>query len=427
MSAGLTFIRACIDHGARTEFQSVPRHMYTEEEFRVLDFVEGFLRRYGHMPTYAIMLENQMATPAATGTVDYHLQRLSDRTIYRAYSERQTPLHQALMANNMDAVREMFREIGQLIQSVDVHRNVVEITEAMADAWLAYQVARDSPGLQGITYGWEELDALTGGIRPGDVGTIVARPGLGKTFTILKAAVAAWREGASVSLISMEMTAVENARRVLGMETGVSHDFLLRGRMSQWGEEIVESYLQNTANRPPFTIMTGDLSKSVSDVDAFIQEHSPDFVCIDASYLLHPSEKRYKGKRWEAMAAVGEEIKGLALRRNRPILQTVQFNRSSSPDEEMDLSQIGGTDVVGQVSSLVLGMRRGPAPYERSRRRYLVLKNRHGPDGTSFLTHFQFEPFNMDVVEDDPEATGEDGEWNGHIGEQPTNLDWTNA
>lgn len=429
MSAGLTFIRACVDHGARTEFQSARREMFTPEEFRVLDFVTGYLTRYGQLPDYGVMVENQMATPLATGPVDYHLQRLSDRAVYRAYSERQTALHEALQANNMAAVRELFREIAGIITSVDVQQDTFQLADALQDAWTAYQVARNSPGLQGITYGWDFLDAITGGLRGGDVGTIVARPGLGKSFTITRAAVNAWRQGASVAFVSMEMTAVETARRVISMETGVNPDFLMRGRMSEWGEDHVQAYLQRIDGRPPFTLLVGDLSKSVGDVDALIQEHSPDFVCIDASYLLNPSDQRYKGKRWEALAATGQEIKGLALRRNKPILQTVQFNRSSTADEEMDLSQIGGTDVVGQISSLVLGMRRGPAPFERSRRRYLILKNRHGPDHIDFQTRFEFEPFNMDVIRDDePSAADENGDWNGHIGEQqPTNDEWSGA
>jgi replicative DNA helicase len=427
MSAGLTFIRACVDHGARADFQAASRTMFAPEEHRVLDFVSAYLQRYGQLPSYSIMLENQMATPAATGPVDYHLQRLSDRAVYTAYSERQTPLHEALRSNNMEQVRVLFREIAAVITSVDVGRDTYELAESLQDAWVAYEVARDHPGLQGMSYGWDVLDDVTGGIRGGDVATIVARPGLGKSFTITKMLVNAWLNGASVAFVSMEMTAVETARRIISMVTGVNPDFLMRGRMSRWGEEGVQEFIGTVAGRPPFTIMVGDLSKSVGDFDALLQEHSPDLSGIDASYLMQPSNKSYKGKRWEAMAEVGQEVKGVALRRNKPVIQTVQFNRSAGTDDEMDLSQIGGTDVVGQVSSAVIGMRRGPAPFERSRRRYLLLKNRHGPDNIDFLTRFEFSPFNMDVVEEEPAAADENGEWTGQIGTPPANTEWANA
>lgn len=401
--------------------------MFALEEHRVLDFVSTYLTRYGMLPAYNIMLENQMATPAATGPVEYHLQRLSDRAVYTAYSERQTSLHEALRANNMEAVRGLFREIAAVISAVDVAQDTYSIADSLQDAWLAYQVARDNPGLQGISYGWDVLDNATGGLRGGDVATIVARPGLGKSFSIVKMLVSAWLNGASITFLSMEMSAVETARRAISMVTGVNPDFLMRGRMSRWGEENVQEFLGTVAGRPPFTIMVGDLSKSVGDFDTMLQEYSPDLAGIDASYLMQPSNKAYKGKRWEAMAEVGQEVKGVALRRNKPVIQTVQFNRSASPEDEMDLSQIGGTDIVGQVSSAVIGMRRGPAPFERSRRRYMLLKNRHGPDHLDWLTRFEFNPFNMDVVEDEPPVADENGEWNGQIGTPDAVTEWTGA
>ena len=79
MSAGLSFIRACIDNSARGTFTGVGRSFYTEEEYRIFDFVQGYLTRYGALPTYSVMVENQMALASATGPVDYHLNRLSNR------------------------------------------------------------------------------------------------------------------------------------------------------------------------------------------------------------------------------------------------------------------------------------------------------------------------------------------------------------
>jgi len=428
MSAGLAFLRSVIDNGSRQTFVAARIELFTELEHRHYLFVQNFLGRYGGLPSYQIMIENQLALPPAHGPVEYHLARLADRAVYQAYATNQAAINAAFASNDIASARQLLARVNDAIRAVDTTEQVFDLTDSLHQAWAEYQIARDNAGLlQGMSYGWEFLDEITGGLRSGDVGTIVARPGLGKSFTITKAAVSAWRQGASVAFVSMEMTAVETARRIISMEVGVNPDFLQRGRLSQWGEGLVENYIERIGTRPPFRLLVGDLSKSVMDVDAMIQEHAPDFVCIDASYLLKPSEKSYKGKRFEAMAEVGEAVKGLALRRNRPILQTVQFNRSAAPDEEMDLSQIGGTDVVGQVSALVLGMRRGPAPYERSRRRYLILKNRHGPDQIDFLTRFEFSPFNMDLVEDEPTGVDEAGEWDGTIGTPPPATEWSAA
>jgi replicative DNA helicase len=426
MSAGLSFIRACIDNGARSTFATAPVEFFTEEETRTYQFVVGFLSRYGALPSMDALRENGLALPVATGPVDYHLQRISDRAVYRSYADNQGTLLDALQRNDMDRVREVVTGMYGTIQRVGVYRDTFSLEEAIQQAWDAYETARANPGLQGQTYGWSVLDELTGGLRNGDVATIVARPGLGKSFTVTRAAVTAWRQGASVVFVSMEMTAIETARRIMSMELGANPDHLLRGRLDDWAHADAQRYVETAVpGRAPFTLLVGDLTKSLSDVDALIQEHAPDYVCIDASYLLRPVTN-FKGRRWEAAADVGEALKGLAIRRNKPILQTVQFNRSSKPDEEMDLSQIGGTDVIGQVSALVLGMRRGPAPHERTRRRYVVLKNRHGPDHLTFQTNFLFSPFNMEEV-DEEEDRAADADWDGTRTAQPPTTDWAGA
>lgn len=422
-------MRACIDNGSRQTFTSTPPSLFTEEEQRHHGFISDYYARYGGLPTHALLVENNMHLPMATGTVEYHAERLVNRGVYRAYAEHEQGIKQAFMQNDTNRARELLGLVYATIQSLDMEGGgqIVEVNDVFAQVWVEYQLAHQNPGaLRGMSFGWSVLDAMTGGIRPGDVATIVARPGLGKSFTIMRAAVKAWQEGASVSMVSMEMTAVEMARRMISMEVGVNPDYLQSGRMSPWGEEAVETHITGIRGRAPFRLMVGDLSKSVADVDSMIREYAPDFVGIDASYLLKSGNQTYKGRRFENFAAVAEEVKGVALRRNKPILQTVQFNRTGS-DEEMDLSQIMGTDVIGQVSSAVLGMRRGPAPFERTQRRYLLMKNRNGPDYLDFVTHFRFNPFNMDVVEEDVSAEDGDGNWNGYIGDQPTNDEWTGA
>jgi len=428
MSAGLLFIRSCVDHGARNVFSTADETLFTEEEQRAHTFVTRYVNQYGSMPTYAVLQENRLALPPTTGTIDYHTQRLADRAVYMSYTSRQQALLQAFQVNDIPTAREIFNEIYNTIRRVDFYQDTFELGESLEQAWEQYITARTSPGLQGMSYGWEYLDNITGGLRAGDVATIVARPGLGKSFTITKAAINAWQQGASVGFVSMEMTAVETARRIMAMETGVNPDFILRGRMSDWGEQAVEASMERMRGRPPFTLLVGDLSKSIADVDALIQERSPDFICIDASYLLKPSDNSYKGKKWEALANVAEGVKGLALRRNKPILQTVQFNRSQSPDEDMDLSQIGGTDTIGQMSTLVLGMKRGPSPHEKTRRRYVVLKNRHGPDYSTFETKFEFNPFSMDVAEDSDDDQNDNEDWNGTVNaDQPASTEWSDV
>lgn len=426
MSAGLQLIRSVIDRSSFNDFRRLQPDMFVEAEMPAFDYVTRFSQQFGGLPNLQQLAQNGIHLPEADGPIEYFLDRVDQRTVYRAWQRHERQMQEVLRSNNVGNVREIVETMLGEMRRGQAFRDVYQLPEALVEAWEQYVMARSHPGLSGVTFGYDEVDEVTGGIRPGDVGTIVARPGIGKSFTITRAACSAWRQGRSVLFVSMEMTAIETARRIIAMETGVSHSFVQEGNLSGWGEEHVQAFIERVNNMAPFTMLVGDLSKSIRDVDAMIQEHRPDAVYIDASYLLRPTEgNRFRGKKWEALSEVGEELKSLALTRHVPILQTVQFNRTQHGEEEMDLSQIGGTDVVGQVSSVVIGVKKGAAPYERTRRRYRILKNRHGPDDFYWQTHFQFEPFNMDLIPDDnrgPAGGDRDapgGEWDGQTGDQP--------
>lgn len=435
MSVGTSLIRAIVDNGSRETFRHLRRELFTDEEQGLYDFVIDFVGRYGGLPSPQALVENGFALPPPSADpLEYHLTRITDRGVYRAYSERQSQLHEALRTNNMSDVRDIVTEIHNGMRGLAVEQDVHQLNDVMTQVWQDYLLAKASVGIRGVPLGFDILNEATGGLRPGDVATIVARPGIGKSWTVAKAALDCWNEGNSILFVSMEMTAIETVRRIIGMSSGINPDFIQKGQLSQWGEDALIGHMQTFAeDMPPFNMLVGDLSKSVDDVDALIQEYGPDAVFIDASYLLRPTESgKFRGKRWESAADVGEGIKSVALRRHKPILQTVQFNRTQKQDDEMSLDNIGGTDVIGQISSLVLGVKKGPSPHEIDQRRYKILKNRHGPDGLQFLTRFEFSPFNMDVIPEEQSRPsggdeGEDEEWDGQQGEQPTLTEWAGA
>jgi hypothetical protein len=122
----------------------------------------------------------------------------------------------------------------------------------------------------------------------------------------------------------------------------------------------------------------------VLDIDLLIGKYQPDAVYIDGSYLLRPEKPDARRARGENLVEVGEGIQNLALKWNRPIIRTVQFNRE-------------GTDIVDQVSSVVLGLFPGDSPHGTTRRKIKIMKNCDQALG-EFETNFLFSPPNFDWV-----------------------------
>jgi len=185
----------------------------------------------------------------------------------------------------------------------------------------------DGPG--GITYGWKPLDDLTQGAMPGTVTTLVARPSMGKSYFLIRMANSAWRAGHSVLFVSMEMAKLQTTRRAIGLLAGISPDLVLRGRLSERNRQIFHETVKSVGYGAPFHMVSGGFHKGVLDIDRLIGKYQPDVVYIDGSYLLGPEKPDCRRARGENMVEVGEGIQNLALKWNRPIIQTVQFSRDT--------------------------------------------------------------------------------------------------
>lgn len=410
MSAGLMLLRSLIDNGARSEFRQLDERYFVGDELPVYEFVTRFYRTHGALPSLDACAEQGHILPAAPNPPTYYVERVRNRAIFNTISTEQPRLVAAMQGRDMQAALEVLQRVTQTAHRFSSTQNVATLAETVSQVMEDYRMAHRHPGQQGITLGWDYLDELTGGAEPGDVITFAARPGMGKSWTVGHCADRAWNAGHSVLLVSMEMTGKQMGRRQLGLHARVNPDYLRRGQLSVFAEEIVVERAANVASGAPFHILSGQFDQSVPLVDAAIQEFSPDIVFIDASYLMTPSGPRGKRAQWELLTDVGKEIKQMALARNKPIIQTVQFNREAKKAKQMDLIHIGGSDAVGQISTIAIAITEGEAPNEATERRYKVMKNREGDLG-EFRTRFLFDPPDFSYIPPDGDERAYDDTW----------------
>lgn len=395
MSVGLQLLSSVIRDQSRALIRTLTPDLFVQEENGAFQYFLGFYRQHGGLPSFDTMRENGFPLPPAMEPPSYYLERATNRAIYNGVRNDIAPFQQALARQNGEQLRDLLMGMASRVSRFSNVQDVFTLPEAAEAAMNEYAVIRDQGGeLPGVTLGWPRLDELTGGAMPGEVITWVARPNIGKSYTVAKSAIEAHRQGRKVLLVSMEMGAVSIARRIIGIRAGLNPDFIKRGTLSMWGEQMVFETIQAARNEPPFILVSGNLTKTAGVVDALIQEHSPDVVYIDAQYLMKPSNSNSYMKKHELLDAVGVEIQQIALGRQVPLHQTVQFNREQGKGQEGDLAKIGGTDTVGQISSVVIAIGEGPAGYETTRRIYGVIKNREGRLG-QVTTNFRFDPIDF--------------------------------
>jgi replicative DNA helicase len=403
MSIGLQLLNATIINQARAAFRQMPDNLFLPEERHAYDFILGYWRNHQSLPTPSVLAENGIRLPVADAPVGYYLERARNRAIYNRVAEAfaddsrlRSLLAQRDIGGVVKAVRDLNIDLGTFPETNNDVQNAVEGAAVVREG---YESSQQVTGLRGITYGWEPLDELTQGAMPGTVTTLVARPNMGKSYFLIRMANAAWRAGHSVLFVSMEMSNLQTTRRAIGLLAGISPDLILRGRLSERDRQIFHETVKSVGYGALFHMVSGGFHKSVLDIDLLISKYQPDAVYVDGSYLLRPEKPDARRARWENMAEVQEGIQKLALKWNRPIIQTVQFNRDAKDKSKGDLATIGRTDIIGQVSAVVLGLFHGEGVNETIRRRVKILKNRDQVLG-EFETHYLFNPLNFNWIPD---------------------------
>jgi hypothetical protein len=144
-------------------------------------------------------------------------------------------------------------------------------------------------------------------------------------------------------------------------------------------------------------VVDGALSATVNDILLLSRTLNPDVIYIDGAYLVrHPNVALGPYQR---VAIVCEQMKmDLATGLSLPVIASWQFSRDA-PKKKKDGSKVGlediaYSDVIGQLSAIVLGLFEGETIESVKRKRVDMLKGRGGEEG-EFYTHWDFKKMNF--------------------------------
>lgn len=184
MSIGLRFIRAVVQQGAVPALLGIrPDYLLEvdeEAEAGAYQFARQHVSAHGVLPDVEMFDEAGFPLGrATTQPVSYYVERLRQRHLYKRINDRFSDLSTAMHARQMDTVLDVLRQM--LASTVSHSNNSVSTLASLAtDVRNDYLLAKEFPGLRGITTGWGILDAVTLGWQPTDVVVIAGRTGMGK-------------------------------------------------------------------------------------------------------------------------------------------------------------------------------------------------------------------------------------------------------
>ena len=281
-----------------------------------------------------------------------------------------------------DRVRLGFQYIGDVAQ-----RRLEQIE----------QMAGRPEMITGVPTGFTDFDQMTSGLQKQDLIVIAGRPSMGKTALALNMAQYAAKNGNTIGIFSLEMSAEQLVSRLLCSEARVDAHRLRTGYLNreEWAKladalrRLTETqiYIDDTAG-------SGVLEMRAK-CRRLKAEHGLDLLIVD--YLQLMSGRGRIESRQQEVSQISRDMKGLAKELNIPVIALSQLSRAPETRSEhkpqlSDLRESGAIEQDADVVCFIFREEVYNQTDENQGTAELILgKQRNGPTGVvhlAFLKEF---------------------------------------
>jgi len=372
----------------------VPDHLMDEGR-SIVDYAQSHFSKYGKVPDAATIAQDlQFAVPDMSEVpepISYYIDRIKERTLDRLAVDKVKKMLEAADKVDTKAIIDTAKEFITEISKQNLSGEVIDDwTKHTKERWQEYEDAKaHAGGLIGIPTPWNGINDLTQGILPGDFWILVARPGTGKTWHLVKMAIHSWLYEANPLFISLEMTRPRIKRRMDAAYARVDYKAFKRGQLGMHIEDTYKQALDSLKGKPPLHIVTRKRVKAVNDVAILIEQLKPGVVFIDGLYKLRPSGGLRQKSHWERIMDLVDELQELGQEKECPILGTTQFSREQTKKggRSAGLEHIGFADAIGMNSDVILALLSDDKLKMQKTLQLKMLKNRED-DTKSWITKF---------------------------------------
>lgn len=331
----------------------------TEEYFsdypNEFGFIQRHLAEYGKVPDLASFLDKfpDFEVIEVNEPTSYLLNELyKDRntrflaktfnTIRKLLGEGKTDEAMRLFSNSSnDMVQSTHLETVDLLQDKTRYDDYVERCSDFSRYY--------------IRTGFKELDDLIGGWdRQEELATIAARPGIGKSWILIKVAKAALEQGLRVGIYSGEMSERKVGYRFDTLVSNISNSAITRGK--EYVQNEYREYIDSLSSRfrGCLKVLTPSMISGpagVTALRAFIEKEKLDILCVDQHSLLE--DDRNAKNPVEKAANISRDLKNLQVLKKIPIIAVSQQNRAST-ENGVGTANIAQSDRISQDSTVIL-------------------------------------------------------------------------
>lgn len=376
---------------------NISESLFTEAELRLYRAFTRHVRQYGAIPHMDTFLRDNglRSLPTAPEKPAYYVDKLRNRHIQNGGAQVLTAFAEAFKPGStknpnqaLDNALRALMDIKRCAMSNGLY-DMRELGDRIVPAYQQKVLGTSTA----ILTGWDYFDRMSGGVQAGDILSIVGRPAAGKTWLNLKMALHPWMTQHKRTLfVTTEMVREQIDDRIAAMTAQLPVRNLSTGRLATGQIAKLQGRMQElaTAEAPLWLLDANQMNATVEDLWSIASMLDIEFLVIDGAYLL-----AHRDKKLDRFTRVAENCRMLksdiAAGLNIPLAASWQFSREMAKkknakgkkggDEKAGLEDIGFSDEIGQISSIVLGMLDADSVETLQRRKIDVMKGRGGELG----------------------------------------------
>jgi len=336
------------------------------------------------------------ATPTAV-SVGYYASKVVEESTRRRLSATAAIISEsAKYADPSEVLEKAKKSLDGLIE-----RNIATKPSYVDDELIPYLDELDKPKNYPLTP-WPQLNTVIGGLRPGALYIVGARPGVGKTVVGLQLA---WHLSKSgpVSFHSLEMGKTELYNRIIAQECEVYLGNLDKGMARDHEWEKIARTIRQTKHELAIHDKSGQTIQQIRALSNSVKnDGNLTAIVVDYLGLIQDTEKGRK--RYEMITDISIGLKNLARDLEVPVIALAQLNRGPEQrkNSEPDMADLRDSGGIEQDADVVILLHReqveGDKDWEKSQMIMNVAKNRHGTTNKAWLT---FEGHHARVLDKD--------------------------
>lgn len=246
--------------------------------------------------------------------------------------------------------------------------------------------------LMGLSTGLVDLDKMTGGLMPGDMVVIAARPSVGKTSLAMNIAEhVGIDEGKGVGIFSMEMSKESLALRSLCSRARVNSRDVRDGFLAERDFPKITAAAAKLNKAPIYVadVVGLTIMELRARARRMFQQKNIQLLIVDYIQLLTAtnSRGRQQDNRQQELSEISRGIKQLAKELNIPVIALSQLNRDMEKNKGRKpmLSDLRESGAIEQDADVVCLMYRKEVDEEEDTGtnsvNLIVAKQRNGPTG----------------------------------------------